>query len=76
VTREKADKIVVNCSSSAGLSKCKHIETAYKEVDGGCSQKWAGVVHTSGPVCAQNAELFHSVLEVWLEASSVWLTRY
>jgi len=44
-------------------------------LDVGCSQEWADVVHTSGPVCAQNAELFHSVLEVWLQASSVWLTR-
>lgn len=33
-------------------------------LDVGCSQEWADVVHTSGPVCAQNAELFHSVLEV------------
>lgn len=54
----------MNFSSGAGPSKYKHIKTAYKVPDIGCSQECPDVIHTSGPVCAQNAELFHTVLEV------------
>jgi hypothetical protein len=32
-------KFVVNCSSGAGPSQCKHTETAYTELDVLCSQE-------------------------------------